>query len=75
MRNAKIGAGLYILWGMVHIKASLDGFGLGASLEGGLVQGKINQGAWDLLVFALAAIAIAVTLNWKNDRWAIGPTC
>lgn len=67
MRNAKIGAVLYFLWGIVHIKAGLDGFALGAGLESGLVQGKIQQGAWDVLIFALAAIAIAVTLNWKND--------
>ena len=67
MHFARIGAALYILWGVVHIKAGLDGFALGASLESGLVQGKINQGAWDVLVFALAAIALAVTLNWKND--------
>ena len=67
MRFAKIGAVLYFFWGLVHIKAGLDGFGLGAGLESGLVQGKINQGAWDVLVFALAAIALALTLNWKND--------
>ena len=67
MRFAKIGAALYIFWGVVHIKAGLDGFALGASLEFGLVQGKIHQGAWDVLAFALAAIALAVTLNWKND--------
>ena len=35
--------------------------------EPGLVQGKINQGAWDLLFFALFAIVIAVLYNWKND--------
>jgi len=33
-----------------------------------LVQGKINQGAWDLLFIALAGISIAVTFNWKNSR-------
>ncbi len=73
MRFAKMGAVLHVLWGLVHIKAGLDGFALGASLTSGLVQGKINQGAWDVLAFALAAIALAVTLNWKNDAvgyWA-----
>lgn len=67
MRFAKIGAVLYVVWGLLHIKAAMDEFALGASLQSGLVQGKINQGAWDLLIFALAAIAIAVTLNWKNS--------
>ncbi len=73
MRFAKVGAFFYVVWGLLHIKAALDEFALGASLEAGLVQGKINQGAWDLLVFALAAIAIAVLLNWKNSStgyWA-----
>jgi hypothetical protein len=67
-KMAKLGAVLYVAWGLLHIKAALDGFALGASQPFGLVQGKLNQGAWDLLAFALAAIAIAVFLNWKNDR-------
>ena len=65
---AKIGSGLYVVWGLLHIVAAYDEFVLGASLERGLVQGKINQGAWDLLVFALASILIAIMFNWKNDR-------
>ena len=68
MRYAKVGSVLYVLWGLLHLKAASDGFLLGASLEPGLVQGKINQGAWDLLVFALASILIAVLFNWKNSR-------
>jgi hypothetical protein len=49
MKFAKIGAVLYVIWGLLHIVAAMRGFQLGASLEPGLVQGKINQGAWDLL--------------------------
>ena len=67
MKFAKIGASLYILWGILHIIAAYDGFVLGASVDPGLVQGKLNQGAWDLLFFALASISIAIIYNWKND--------
>ena len=65
---AKIGSGLYIVWGLLHLVAAYDEFQLGASLERGLVQGKINQGAWDLLMFALASILVAILFNWKNNR-------
>ncbi len=65
---AKIGSVLYVFWGLLHIVAAFDEFALGASLNYGLVQGKINQGAWDLLMFALASILIAIFYNWKNNR-------
>ena len=68
MKFAKIGAFFYMLWGLLHLKAAFDEFALGASLDPGLVSGKINQGAWDLLFFALGAMALAVFYNWQNDR-------
>jgi hypothetical protein len=67
MAFAKIGSGLYVIWGLLHIVAAVQEFMLGTSLEFGLVQGKINQGAWELLFIALASIAIAVIYNWKNS--------
>jgi hypothetical protein len=68
MVSAKIGSGLYVVWGLLHIVAAVQEFMLGTTLEFGLVQGKINQGAWELLFIALAAIAIAVIYNWKNSH-------
>jgi len=67
MTFAKIGAGSYVIWGLLHIVAAIDEFTVGKGLEPGLVHGKINQGAWDLLFFALFAIVVAVKYNWKND--------
>jgi len=67
MKFAKIGAVFYIIWGLLHIIAAFQGFQLGASLEPGLVRGKINQGAWDLLFVSLAGISIAVIYIWKNN--------
>ena len=68
MVSARIGSILYIIWGILHLIAAYQGFVLGDSLEPGLVQGKINQGAWDLLFIALAAITIAIVYNWRNNR-------
>lgn len=68
MNYAKIGSVLYVIWGLLHVVAARDEFALAASQPSGLVQGKLNQGAWDLLAFALAAIVIAAMLNWKNSR-------
>jgi hypothetical protein len=65
--SAKIGSGLYVVWGLLHLKAAYDEFVLGASVQSGLVQGKLNQGGWDLLFFALFAIAVALQYNWNND--------
>ena len=64
---ARIGAISYVIWGLLHIKAAYDEFLLAAGLSPGLVQGKLNQGSWDLLFIAVVAIIIAVLLNWKNN--------
>jgi hypothetical protein len=68
MRYAKIGAVLYALWGLLHLGAARDEFALGGGLDPGLVQGKIYQGAWNLLFIALASILIAALFNWRNSR-------
>jgi len=67
MSFAKLGAGSYVIWGLLHIVAAVDEFTVGRGLEPGLVKGKINQGAWDLLFFALFAIVVAIRYNWKNE--------
>jgi hypothetical protein len=68
MTYARIGAGCYVVWGLLHLKAAYDEFVLAAGVDPGLVHGKLNQGAWDLLFFAVFAIAVAVLFNWRNDR-------
>lgn len=64
----KIGAVLYLLWGILHIKAAVATYQLGATLEPGLVQGRVYQDAWNLAFFAIAVSVIAVMLNWRNSR-------
>lgn len=69
----KLGAIMYIVWGLLHLKAAQLTWRLGASLDAGLLQARVYQGAFNLLCFALAAIVIAVWLNWRNDKvgyWA-----
>jgi len=65
---AKIGAILYVLWGILHIVAAYKVFALGQSLEQGMVQGRLYQDAWNLLFFALFGIAVAVFYNWRNSK-------
>jgi len=64
----KTGSVLYLLWGLLHVKAALSTYQLGALLEPGLVQGRVYQDAWNLLFIAISVSVIAVLLNWKNSR-------
>lgn len=64
----KIGAVLYLLWGLLHVKASIATYQLGMTLEPGIVQGRVYQDAWNLAFFAIAVSIVAVLLNWRNSR-------
>jgi hypothetical protein len=64
---------MYVIWGILHLKAAQLTWQLGSTLEAGLVQGRVYQDAFNLLCFAVAAIVIALLYNWKNDSagyWA-----
>jgi hypothetical protein len=65
---AKLGAVIYVLWGLLHLKAAQMMMVMGQSLEVGVLQGRIFQHAWNLLFFALFGIVVAVWMNWKNSR-------
>ena len=65
---ARIGAALYILWGLLHIVAAYKVFLLGKTIEQGMVQGRLFQDAWNLLFFAIFGIIVAIIYNWKNDK-------
>ena len=64
---ARIGSILYIIWGILHLIAAYQGFVLGDSLEPGLVLGKINQGAWDLLFIADIGFVVFVLMPGHVD--------
>ncbi len=64
----KLGASLYIVWGLLHIKAAHVVYTLAESMEPGMARARVLQDAWHLLIFALLGIAIAIGWNWRNDR-------
>jgi len=63
------GAICYALWGCLHLLAASAVYHAGAALEPGMVQGRVFQDAWNLLFFGLTAIAVALTLNIRNNVW------
>jgi hypothetical protein len=65
---AKLGAVLYVLWGLLHFTAAYGVFRLAQNSQAGMVQGRLMQTAFYLAAFATAAIIVAMTLNWRNDR-------
>ena len=69
-RAHKIGAGLYVIWGLLHLKAAWDVSALAGTLptEFALAKGRVFLDAWSLAFLGLFAIVIALTLNWKNHR-------
>src|SRR5262245_8361792 len=63
------GAICYALWGCLHLQAAYAVYRAGAVLEPGMVQGRVFQDAWNLLFFGVTAIAVALTLNIRNNVW------
>jgi hypothetical protein len=66
---AKVGAVLYVCWGLLHFTAAYGVFKLAQNLPATMAQGRVMQTAFYLAAFATAAIVFAVTLNWRNDRF------
>ncbi len=64
----RIGAALYILWGILHIAAAWEIYRLARDVVAGPVHGRVLQAAFYLLAFSIAAILVAVVLNLKNNR-------
>jgi hypothetical protein len=66
---AKLGALLYVCWGLLHFNAAYGVFKLARNSEATGTQGRLMQTAFYLAAFATGAILLAVTLNWRNDRF------
>ena len=64
----RIGAIFYVVWGALHIMAARGLYGLAGNFEPGIVQARMEQAAFHMLFFAVAAIVVAVLYNWKNSR-------
>ena len=65
---ARLGAVLYVCWGLLHIQAAYGVYRLAQNSPPTMAQGRLMQTAFYLTVFAATAIVLAVTLNWRNDR-------
>jgi len=63
------GAISYARWGCLHLQAAYAVYRVGAALEPGMAQGRVFQDAWNLLFFGVTAIAVALTLNIRNNAW------
>lgn len=63
------GAICYALWGCLHLQAAYAVYRVGTALEPGMAQGRVFQDSWNLLFFGVTAIAVAFTLNIRNNTW------
>jgi hypothetical protein len=66
---AKLGAALYVCWGLLHFTAAYGVFKSVQNSPPAVAQGRLMQTAFYLAAFATAAIIFAITLNWRNDRF------
>ncbi|HZC98232.1 MAG TPA: hypothetical protein VE267_19315 [Bradyrhizobium sp.] len=63
------GAICYVLWGCLHLMAAYAVYRVGAALAPGMAQARIFQDSWNLLFFGVTGIAVALTLNIRNNAW------
>ncbi len=66
---SKLGAAAYVVWALLHFQAAWGVYQLGRHLAPSMVQARLFQAAWNLACFSVAAIGVAVALNWRNNRW------
>src|SRR5580704_13584206 len=65
---AKLGAVLYVCWGLLHFTAAYGVYKLAQNSPATMAQGRLMQTAIYLAAFAATAIVLALTLNSRNDR-------
>lgn len=66
---ARAGAVSYIVWALLHFQAAWAVYQLGQGMAPSMEQGRVLQDAWNLACFSVAALGVAIALNWRNDRW------
>ena len=65
--TAKLGAALYVCWGLLHFTAAYGVYRLAQSSPATMAQGRLMQTAFYLTAFAATAIVLALTLGfWLN---------
>tara|TARA_R110000796_G_scaffold10752_37_gene36118 strand:- start:1102 stop:1491 length:390 start_codon:yes stop_codon:yes gene_type:complete len=68
MIYARIAAVTYVAWGILHLGAAYGVYQLGTTLDAGILQGRIYQGAWNLTFFALFGAVVGIVYIWRNNR-------
>jgi hypothetical protein len=63
---ARVGATLYVLWGLLHYQAAYGVYQAAQTTPLTLAHGRLEQLAFYLAAFATAGIVVA-TLNWRNS--------
>lgn len=65
---ARLAAITYILWGILHLISAKQVLDLGQTLDPGILQGRVIQDAWNLMLLAFFGITVAIKYNWRNSR-------
>lgn len=65
---ARLGALSYIVWSVLHFQAARAVYQMGSAMAHSPEQSRVLQDAWNLFFFAVAALGIAVAMNWRNSR-------
>ncbi|MGH1431997.1 MAG: hypothetical protein ACRBB4_12875 [Neptuniibacter sp.] len=65
--TARVGAILYIIWGLLHIMAASAIYELALTTESD-IQGRLFQSAWNLMYLAIMVIVVAIIFNWRQKR-------
>lgn len=63
----RIGAILYLAWGLLHLLAAYQVYRLGSSQPAGMIRGRLLQNAWNLGFLAVLVSVVAVVFNWHNS--------
>ena len=61
--TAKLGAALYVCWGLLHFSAAYGVYKLAQGSPATMAQGRLMQTAFYLAAFAATAILLAFTPN------------
>src|ERR1700692_1479796 len=65
---AKLGAVLYVCWGLLHFTAAFGVYRLAQHSPATMCQWRLMPNAFYLAAFSATEIVLAITLNWRNDR-------
>lgn len=65
--SARAGAVSYAVWALLHFQAAWSVYTLGLTMAPSMQQARVLQDAWNLGCFSIAALGVALLLNWRNS--------